>query len=173
MVVRNLKGTRTIVVNPERIQFPLYGDAPHWRVGSPGTILGNVASGVQIVEASKKRLGTPDPTWVKVTFREVGGEYYLLVSPWPAPADPAKREPDTYPLKYNSRAKAPIIRGLKALFEATKMQLRADMWYEMESEPAEDEGGAAVCANWTKATTSPRTESSDEAAAGQQETETK
>ncbi|HYF93928.1 MAG TPA: hypothetical protein VD969_17070 [Symbiobacteriaceae bacterium] len=173
MEVRNFKGAKVISVDPERIQLPLYGDAPQWRIGSPGTLLGNVATGVQLAETSKKRIATPDPTWVKVTFRDVSGQYFLTVAAVAPPENPKQKEPDTYPLKFASRAKAPAIRGLKALFEASRIELRPDVWYEMDTEIAEDEGGAFVCGCWTTATITPRIESQEDAAAAKQGTNAK
>lgn len=167
--MRKLTGGKTIAVDPARLQFPIYGDSPKVQVGSPGTVTGNVATGVQVLECAKSKLGQPDLTWVKVVFREIEGEQFLVIAPVKAPADPTNREPDTYPLKFHSQAKAPIVRGLKLLFESNRVELRKDTWYEMTTEVAEDETlGMVVCGNWTKASTRARTVGDSEAAAAKQ-----
>jgi len=167
--MRKLTGGKTISVDPARLQLPLYGDSPKIRVGSPGTLQGNVATGVQFLQCVKQKLGQPELTWVKVLFREVAGEVFLVASPVKPPADPTMREPDTYQVKFSTEAKAPIIRGLKPLFEAARVELREDTWYDMPTEIAEDETlGVCICASWTKATLKPRTDGETEAAAGKQ-----
>ncbi|MDF2627746.1 MAG: hypothetical protein K0R39_1577 [Symbiobacteriaceae bacterium] len=110
----------------------------------------------------------PDPTWVRVTFRDAGDETLLVMEPVLPPADPLQREPDTYPLKWSAH-RAPIVRRLKLLFEAAQFELRPDVWYQMPTEVGEDEGGAVVFGSWTNASLLPReSEGDEEAAAGEQ-----
>jgi hypothetical protein len=161
--VRKLTGGKVVGVNPDRLQIPLYADAPKVRVGAPGTLFGNVGFFVQVNECSKRQFGIPEPTLVKVIFREIDTEVFLVIGIARAAG------PDVYDLKFESGTKAPTVRGLKLLFEAAGIALRGDLWYEIETEIVEDEElGFAVAANWTHATTRPRTESEKDVAAGQQ-----
>ncbi|MFZ5825528.1 MAG: hypothetical protein ACOY94_14605 [Bacillota bacterium] len=165
MEIRKLTGGKVIGTNPERLQIPLYADQPKVRVGSPGTLFGNVGLYVQINECSKLQFGVPEPTLVRVVFREIDSQVYLVITGARAPG------PDVYELKFESgTTKAPTVRGLKLLFEEARVSLRTDLWYECETEIVEDEDlGFAVAANWTRVATRPRREAeSDEAAAGQQ-----
>ncbi|MDF2627707.1 MAG: hypothetical protein K0R39_1538 [Symbiobacteriaceae bacterium] len=166
---RDLKGARQVSVTPERLQLPKYGDKPGWRGEKPGTIWGNTGAGVQVKEASKSRLGSPDPTWAHVTFRfPTPNETLLVVAPVHPPVDPLKPEPNTYRIGWSDGA--PIIRGLKLLAEAAQIVFRPDVWYEMSTELGEDEGGAVVWSSWTEAVLSPRTASAkDEGETGDSE----
>lgn len=176
MAARILKGGKTITVNPDLLQFPLYGETPKARVEWPGTIQGNVAAGVLTCKAAEKRIGTPDPTWVKVVVRELEGELLFVLIPVPVPANPEQPPPDTYPLKLqkNVKKRAHVIRGLKRLVKEARLDMRPDTWYEMTMEAGEDEGGAVVLGSWTKAKAHPITqreteqENGEESAAGAQ-----
>ncbi|HYF94529.1 MAG TPA: hypothetical protein VD969_20110 [Symbiobacteriaceae bacterium] len=167
--MRKLTGGKIHTVNPERVQFPLYGDLPKIRVGAPGTLFGNAAVGVQIMECGKQQLSMPETNWVKIVFREVTAEFLLVISAVKPPSDTKVREPDTYPVKYHHEVKAPTIRGLKLLFESARIELRDDVWYEMPTEIGEDDTfGKVVFANWTKAVIKPKSEGEGEAAASKQ-----
>lgn len=153
MAARILKGGKIFNVNPDMLQFPLYSDRPKAWVQAPGTILGNVAMGVLLWKVAEERLKTPEPTWVKVILREIDGEMLFVITPVPAPPDPAKPGPDLYQLKTQAsvKANAPVIRGLKRLFLAARLDMRPETSYEVEMEAATDETGAVVCGSWTKA----------------------
>lgn len=160
---RKLTGGKMIGTNPDRLQLPLRADDPKMRVGTPGTLFGNVGLYVQMGECSKLETGVPEPTLAKVLIRETDSQLYLLIGCANAPG------PDVYELKFDQGPKTPTIRGLKPLFEEAKITLRTDLWYESETEIVHDESlGYAVAANWTKVTTRPRREGDTEAAAGQQ-----
>lgn len=152
---RNLKGAKVIGVSPEVAQLPKYGDRPGWRAEKPGTVRGNTGAGVQLKEASKSLLHNPDPTWVKVQFRDLSDEKLLTMAPVNPPADPAKPPLDTYRVFWNEGSF--IVRGLKPLAEAAHVVLRPDVTYELTTEIGEDEAGAVVWGSWTKATLVPRT----------------
>ncbi|MFZ5826567.1 MAG: hypothetical protein ACOY94_19920 [Bacillota bacterium] len=160
--IRKLAGGRVVGTNPDRLQIPLYADPPKVRVGTPGSLFGNVGLYVQISECSKLQFGVPEPTLARVVFREIDAEVYLVISPARAPG------PDVYELKFQSSngTKAPTVRGLKPLLEEAKIALRTHLWYECETEIVEDEDlGYAVAANWTNVATRPRREAEDDAAA--------
>jgi len=166
MEIRKLAGGQVIGANPDRLKFPLYGKDPMFRTGSPGTILGNVGSYVQLSECAKLQSGIPEPTLVKVVFRVIDQETYLLVSP------ANQTGPDIYPLKFEIGSKAPTIRGLKPLFEEAKITLRPDLWYEGETEVVHDQDlGYAVALNWTQVSTRPRKTAGDGAEAESAEEE--
>jgi len=152
MEIKKLVGGKAIRVSPDRIQLPLYGDKPGIRAGSPGTISGNTAMGVQLSEAAKLKFGLGQPTKVEVIIREIDGVVYLIISP-------AKEDAkDVYPLAFARKAAgAPVIRKLKPLFEEAGIDLRRDVWYEMSTEVVNDEeAGYSVAGAWTKAVTVPR-----------------
>jgi hypothetical protein len=150
-----------IGVNPERLPTPLYGDDAKLRVGSPGTLLGNVATYVMLNECFRRQYGKVEPVLARVMIREIDGQVYLVV----APAE--KEGKDVYPIKFDSSTKAPTVRGLKLLFAEAAISLRSELWYEMPAEIVQDEMvGWAVAGNWTTATTRPRPEA--EAAAAEQ-----
>lgn len=151
--IRKLTGGKVIGTNPDGLQIPLRADRPKVRVGSPGSLFGNVGLYVQMSECSKLQFGMPEPTMVKVVFREIESQVYLLLGCARAPG------PDVYELKFEQSGKAPNIRGLKLLFQEAQIILRTDLWYERETEIVEDEIlGYAVAANWTHVTTRPRRE---------------
>ncbi len=162
MEIRELTEGRIIGIDPERLQLPLYADPPRIRVGAPGTIVGNVGLYVMLTDVFKRQTGKTEPTLATVVFREVNKEIFLLV----APAEVSG--PNVYELKFESNTKAPTIRGLKPLFEAAKIILRDDVWYDLKTEMVRDaQLGYAVAGNWTEADAwQPVTDR--EAAAGQQ-----
>lgn len=79
MEFRKLKGGKVIGINPDQLQIPLYADDPKMKVGTPGTIFGNVGLFVQMNECSKRQFGIPEPTLVKVIFRQIGTEVFLVM----------------------------------------------------------------------------------------------
>lgn len=163
MEIRQLTGGKVVGTNPDRLQVPLYASDPKVRVGTPGTLIGNVGLYVQMSECSKLEFGVPEPTMVKVVFREIDSQVYLLLG--------CARTPglDVYDLKFEQGNKAPTIRGLKPLFEEAKITLRTDLWYERETEIVHDEIlGYAVAASWTSMTTRPRREGDTEVASTEQ-----
>lgn len=163
MEVKKLSGGKVVRTNPDRLPIPLRADDPKARVAAPGTLLGNVGFYVQLNECSKLEFGTPEPTLVKVLFREIDSQVYLVIG--------CAREPgtDVYALKFERDSKAPTIRGLKPLFEEALITLRPDLWYEGETEIVQDETlGYAVAVNWTGVTSRARQETDSEAAAGEQ-----
>lgn len=163
MEIKRLTGGKVVGTNPNRLQIPLYADPPKIRVGTPGTMTGNVGMAVQLGECSKLQFGLPEPAMVKVLIREIDGQVYLLVG--------CAREagPDVYALKYDAGSKAPIVRGLKPLFDEARIKLRTDLWYESESQIVHDESlGYAVAVNWTGISTRPRREAQEETAAAEQ-----
>lgn len=164
MEIKRLTGGTVIGTNPDRLQIPLRAEKPKIRVGTPGNLFGNVGLYVQVCECSKRQFGVPEPTMVRVVFRDVDSQVYLLLGCARAPG------PDVYELRFEQGTKAPNIRGLKPLFEEAQISLRTDLWYECETEIVHDEDlGYAVAASWTHVTTRPRRESESEA---QIETET-
>lgn len=163
MEVRKLSGGKVVGTNPNRLQVPLYAGPPKIRVGAPGTVFGSVGLFVQINECSKLEFGMPEPTQVKVVFREIDSHVYLLIGP------AREAGTDVYELKFEQGTKAPTIRGLKPLFDEATITLRTDLWYEGETEIVQDEDlGYAVAANWTDVSSRPRREAESEAAAGEQ-----
>lgn len=163
MEMKRLTGGKVVGTNPERLQVPIYADKPKVRVGSPGSVFGNVGLYVQMSECSKLEFGTPEPTMAKVVFRQINSEVYLVIGCARAPG------PDVYELKFEQGNKAPTIRGLKPLFEEARITLRTDLWYERETEIVHDEHlGYSVMASWTDVTTRPRREGENEVAAGEQ-----
>lgn len=163
MAIRKLTGGKVIGVDQDELQVPLYADDPKMKVGTPGTIVGNVGLFVQMNDCSKRQFGLPEPTHAKVIFRQIGTEVYLVMGV------ARSTGPDVYEIKWESTTKAPTIRGLKRLFEQAGITLRSDLWYEIETEIVEDEQlGFAVAASWTQAVTRPRPEAEKDVAAGQQ-----
>lgn len=162
MTIEKLTGGTVIGVDPNRLALPLYGDKPGFRVGTPGTIFGNVGMGAQFAFCARAELQTPEAMYAKVVFRHIGEKLYLLVAP-------AKTSgADVYELKYDSKSPAPIIRQLKALFEEAKITLRPDIWYVMETKVVQDEMvGMAVAGIWTDAQLTDRGERRKDVAAGQ------
>jgi hypothetical protein len=162
MEIKKLGQGKTIGVDQERLMYPKYADSPRLRAGTPASVVGNVAMGLQMAECSKLRLGNPVPTLVKVVFREIEGVLYLLLIPV------NEAGPDVYDLKYTNKSKVPVVRGLKLLFEKAKITLRGDLWYDMSSELVEDqEHGLAVGGQWTNVVTSPRGEEEKDVAAAE------
>lgn len=163
MEIEKLTGGTLIGVKPDRIEVPIYGDKPRLRVGSPGTIFGNVGVGAQFSFCAKVELQTPETGYVKVVFRNIGEKLYLLMAPAKAAG------PDVYEWKYESKSPAPTIRMLKPLFEEMQITLRPDVWYVMETKVVQDEAvGMAVAGIWTDAEVAPRRERDKDVAAGEQ-----
>ena len=162
MEMKRLTGGKMIGVNPQDTSLPLYGEEAKWRIEAPGTVQGNAASHVHLVELSKRLLGFPEPTLVKVMVRDLGTAVYLLMAP-------VKEEgPDVYELKNAvTRGKQPVVRKLKRLFKEAKLSLRGDAYYEVKVEVAEDEVlGPCLAGNWTDAVLRIPQSKSDDVAAG-------
>jgi len=163
MRIRRLAGGTLIGTDPNRLPLPLYAKEPTVRVGSPGTLQGTVGTYVLLSECARRQTGLPEPTLVKVLFRETGGAVYLLLAPATAPG------PDIYPLKFATGTRAPVVRKLKPLFEAAKIALRPDLWYAGPAELVQDETlGYVVAIDWSAIETSPRQTLTAESAAGNQ-----
>lgn len=161
--MEKLTGGKIIGVDPNRPHVSIYADPARVRVGAPAAIYGNVALGALIDECSRLREGIPKPAYAKAVFREVGGKLHLLLAP------EKEAGPDVYEIKWDSRYSVPVVRGLKLLFEAAKLNLQADLWYDMAPRMVEDEGlGVVLACCWTDSTTQPRLETEREVAAGSQ-----
>lgn len=151
MELKKLEGGKLVKAVKKELPFSPYMDEPRIRFGTPGSLEGTAATGVQLQNLAMMGIKQPQPERVKAAFREVNDVQYFLMAPT------LEKGHDTYPIRWDGLA--PRVSGLKDLFQHMSIEMRRDTWYLMNTEMVNDEDlGPALKGDWTHATLAERKE---------------